>query len=229
MDRAQNIYTAIADVCSRIGRVPKEITLVGASKVQSPETVNEFIAFENAQGRIAHIGENYVQEWEKKASLIKGDYRVHCIGHLQSNKAKKAVELFTVIQSVDSIKLAEKLSQAAQSTSKIIEIFLQINISADEAKFGIGKDAVIELCKAVHALPSIQLMGLMTIPRLYEQKEEGRKDYKALAALSRKLPKEFFVDGKCELSMGMSDDFDIAIEEGATYIRVGSRLFGARS
>lgn len=226
MQDAETIYTRVATACARSNRDPKLVRVLGAIKKQSVESINAFITFCNARGERALIGENYVQEWSEKRASIRGDYECHFIGHLQSNKAKEAVELFSAVQSVDSVKLVSKLNDAAQNRGAVLPLFLQVNISEDEAKSGIDPRMVHELIAAVKGAPALILRGLMTIPKLYSDPQAARLDYRALAALAQNLENELNIP--LELSMGMSDDFEIAIEEGATIVRIGSALFGAR-
>lgn len=226
MKEAETIYARAAAACARVNRDPTSVRVLGACKKQRPETINTFIKYCNGRGERALLGENYVQEWADKRSQLHGEYEVHFIGHLQSNKAKDAAALFNAVESVDSFKLASKLSDAALSNKRTLAVFIQVNISDDSAKSGVPASECISLVQSLANLTNLTLQGLMTIPRLYEHGDAARSDYRALAALGHAVHE---VTGQpCELSMGMSHDFEIAIEEGATIVRVGSALFGAR-
>jgi pyridoxal phosphate enzyme (YggS family) len=163
------------------------------------------------------VGENKVQEARDKKPSVTGAAKWHLIGHLQSNKAKDAVRLFDVIQSVDSVALAEKIARAAEAIGKRQEILVQVNIGRETQKSGAEVDEVAAIVKAVGAMPSLQVTGIMAIP----PQGDPRADFRELKQLRDDL-------GLPELSMGMTDDFEAAIEEGATIIRVGRAIFGAR-
>ncbi|MEI6128095.1 MAG: YggS family pyridoxal phosphate-dependent enzyme, partial [Pseudomonadota bacterium] len=175
------------------------------------------------------LGENYMQEAREKIEALGKKVSWHFIGHLQSNKAKYAVELFDLIHSVDSLHLAESINKAAQQQNKIMPVLIQVNISGEESKHGLNPQTVCRLIRNVSALPHLTIRGLMTMPPLSESPEATRPYFTAL----RKLRDEVLAQGLnnlCleELSMGMSSDFEVAIEEGATLVRIGTSLFGAR-
>lgn len=223
MKSAEAILDRVERACRSSGRGPGTVRLLGACKKQPAERINEFIRFMNDRNVRALIGENYVQEAREKRGLLEGDFELHCIGHLQSNKASDAAELFDCVQTVDSEKLARAIATRAVKAGKIVKIFIQVNVSDDGAKSGVSVAEAPVLAAAVSTMPGIKLEGLMTIPRLYESPSGARGDYALLRGLSAEMNLE-----RCELSMGMSDDFEIAIEEGATIVRVGSALFGSR-
>lgn len=174
-----------------------------------------------AEKQIDLIGESRWQEAKEKLPLLPAGIEKHFIGHLQSNKAKEVVEAFDVIESVDSVKIAEALNKAAQTYRKILSVFLQVNISDDPKKFGFKPDELSGVIAAVRNLNSLKLVGLMAITAK-QSVEATRADFKKMKALQVQfsLP---------ELSMGMSDDYEIAIEEGATIVRLGTALFGERA
>ncbi|HEU4888702.1 MAG TPA: YggS family pyridoxal phosphate-dependent enzyme [Thermoanaerobaculia bacterium] len=212
---AAAVEARIAAACVRAGRVREDVKLVAVSKTFPASDVEHVIA-----AGIADVGENKVQEARDKKPSVAGSSRWHLIGHLQSNKAKDAVRLFDVIQSVDSAELAEKIARAADSAGKQQEILLQVNIGRESQKSGASPDDVAELVRRIGALPSVKLSGLMAIPPAGEP-EEVRPHFRALRAMRDDL-------GLTELSMGMTDDFEVAIEEGATIVRVGRAIFGSR-
>jgi pyridoxal phosphate enzyme (YggS family) len=198
----------------RAGRDASTITLVAVTKVFPASVIHE--AYEAG---LRDFGENYVQEFEAKAPEVSelSGARFHLIGHLQSNKSKRAAELFAVIQTVDSIKLARRLDEA----DRPLDVMLEVKISLEQAKSGADPADLPELVDAVRATRHLNLVGLMTMPPWSDDAEPSRPYFRRLRelALQFKLP---------HLSMGMSHDFEVAIEEGATFIRVGTALFGKR-
>ncbi len=226
MSRADEIRSGIAAVeariaaaCARAGRTRADVRLVAVSKTFPAADVDHVIA-----AGVADIGENKVQETRDKKPLVAGNARWHLIGHLQSNKAKDAVRLYDVIQAVDSAELAEKIARAVESTGesagKRQDVLLQVNIGRELQKSGAAPDSVPELARRIAAIPGIRLTGLMAIPPAGEA-EAMRPYFRELRAMRDDL-------GLTELSMGMTDDFEVAIEEGATIIRVGRAIFGSR-
>lgn len=209
------LETRIAAACVRAGRARDEVKLVAVSKTFPAADVEHVIA-----AGITDVGENKVQEARDKKPSVVGSARWHLIGHLQSNKAKDAVRLFDVIQTVDSSELAEKIARAAESAGKRQELLLQVNIGREPQKSGVAPEDVAELVRRIGAIPSLRLSGLMAIPPAGEP-EEVRPYFRELRAMRDDL-------GLTELSMGMTDDFEIAIEEGATILRVGRAIFGSR-
>ena len=214
-ENAAALEARIAAACARAGRASVDVQLVAVSKTFPAADVDHAIA-----AGMTDIGENKVQETREKKPLVHGSARWHLIGHLQSNKAKDAVRLFDVIQTIDSIELAERVARLAESEGKRQEVLLQVNVGGETQKSGSELRDVAELARRASALPSLHLSGLMTIPPLGDA-EAMRPYFRALRRLRDDL-------GLRELSMGMTDDFEVAIEEGATLIRVGRAIFGAR-
>jgi len=210
-----DIETRIAAACARAGRDRAEVTLVAVTKTFPASDVEHAIA-----AGMSDVGENKVQEGREKRPLVKASARWHLIGHLQSNKAKDAVRLFDVIQTVDSIALAERIARMAEAEGKRQEVMLQVNVGGEEQKSGAEPSEVAEIAQRVRHLPSLQLTGLMTIPPVGEA-DAMRPYFRELKAMRDDL-------GVRHLSMGMTDDFEVAIEEGATLIRVGRAIFGSR-
>jgi len=205
----------IVGACVRAGRKREEVTLVAVSKTKPAEMIDEAIA-----AGVTDLGENRVQEGSDKRPVVRGRARWHLIGHLQSNKAKDAVRLFDVIQTVDSVALAEKIARAASSAGKMQDVLLEVNIGNEPQKSGATPADVAALAKGVSAFDALRLRGLMAIPPAGEP-EETRRWFRELRAMRDTL-------GLAELSMGMTDDFEVAIEEGATIVRVGRAIFGER-
>jgi len=208
----------ILAVCDRAGRKRDKITLIAVSKTQSVEIILQ--AYDLG---IRDFGENRVQELLRKKDLLPQDIRWHLIGHLQSNKAKYIAGFIHYVHSIDSLETAKELSKRAMQHSRKINILLEVNVAAEESKEGIASSEISELSSLIFAeAASLNINGLMTVAPYEEHVEQVRPYFKEL----HKLCGEF---GWQELSMGMSNDFEVAIEEGATMIRIGSLLFGERT
>jgi PLP dependent protein len=212
----------------RVGRSPADIALMAVTKTQPPEHIRDAYA---AGQRL--FGENRVQELASKMEALRDlrETEWHMIGHLQTNKAGKAVELFRAVDSVDSLKLAQKLDAAARDSGKKLDVLLEINVGGEEAKSGVAPDSaeLDELLVAAPRLEALAFRGLMTVPPFTSDPEGARPYFRQLRQLrdtiaARTLP-GITMD---ELSMGMSHDFDVAIEEGSTCVRVGTAIFGER-
>jgi pyridoxal phosphate enzyme (YggS family) len=214
-ERLDRVEEGIQNAARRAGRARSEITLLAVTKKFPAEVMREAFEF-----GLRDFGENYVQEFEtKRPALVDlAEARFHLIGHLQSNKTRVAAELFQVIQTIDSEKLARRLEQAGRP----LEVMLEVKLSGEESKFGAAPDSLSALIAGVRECANLQLTGLMTIPPWSDDPEVTRPYFRRLAALGR-------AHGLAQLSMGMSHDFEAAIEEGATHIRVGTALFGPRA
>jgi pyridoxal phosphate enzyme (YggS family) len=213
-DRIERVEERIQNATSRAGRARSEITLVAVTKKFPAAVVREVY---NLGLRV--FGENYVQEFEAKSAELEGlaDAQFHLIGHLQSNKARLAADLFQAIETVDSEKLAKRLD----ACGKLLEVMIEVKLSEEETKAGAPAGTLSALISAIQACPNLRLTGLMTMPPWNENPEVTRPYFRRLAELGR-------AHGLPKLSMGMSHDFEAAIEEGATHIRVGTALFGPR-
>lgn len=224
-DNLEQIQERIRQAAADCGRNPDEITLIGVSKRKPADLIQAAI---NAGHK--DFGENYIQEAVEKIDSLGRDAACwHFIGHLQSNKAKFAVKYFDLIHTVDKFKLAKEINKQAAKIGKIQEILLQINIAREQTKSGADAGEVIGLAKEISQLDHVALKGLMCMPPFFDDPEEAREYFKAVKAISRvirdaNLPN---VD-MAHLSMGMSNDFAVAIEEGATLVRVGTAIFGSR-
>jgi PLP dependent protein len=217
------IRERISRAAQHAGRRPEEITIVAVTKTHSAETI--LAAY---QAGLRHFGENRVQEFENKApALTNCTATWHLIGHLQSNKAARAARLFNRIDSVDSLALAQRLDAAAAAENKKLGVLIEVHLSDETTKSGVSEADLPALAESVATFPNLQLQGLMTIPPFFDQPEQARPFFRKLAELrekvSRRIAKPLPI-----LSMGMSHDFEVAIEEGATEIRPGTALFGAR-
>jgi PLP dependent protein len=219
-ERVEAIERRIVAACARSERPWQEVALVAVSKTFGPEAVDAAIA-----AGIRDLGENRIQEAREKIPRVKGAVRWHMIGHLQSNKAKEAVGLFDVIQTVDSAALADRIARFAGEASKRVDVLLQVNVGGEAQKSGVDPADLPSLAQHVSRLPELRAIGLMTIPPLVSI-EEVRPLFARLRELRDQL-REQHQDCR-ELSMGMSEDFEVAIEEGATIIRIGRAIFGRR-
>ena len=230
MSIAENIAQVrerIAAAALRAGRNPNEITLMGVSKTFPPERIHEAYA-----AGLRVFGENRVQEFASKANLRDlPDIEWHLIGHLQTNKAAKATELFDAVDSVDSVRMAEKLNASTESAGKILSVLIEINVGGEKAKNGVApnSDELEQILQGAPRWGNLNIQGLMTVPPYTEDPEGSRQYFRQLRQIrdsiaARNLPKI----GTEVLSMGMSHDFEVAIEEGATCVRVGTAIFGER-
>jgi len=213
----QNLQQRIARACEKAGRSPNEVTLVAVTKTVDASAIEA--AF---KAGITHFGESRVQEAKPKIEQLrnlKPGVTWHMVGHLQTNKAKTAAEIFDIIHSIDSLKLAETLND---SSPKRLPILVQVNVAAEATKSGLPLSEVDEAIKQIGRLPNLEIQGLMTIAPWVENTEEVRPVFRHLRQLRDAL-------GLKHLSMGMSDDFEVAIEEGATLVRIGRAVFGERS
>jgi pyridoxal phosphate enzyme (YggS family) len=205
----------------KVGRDPEEIKLVAVSKTVETDRIKEAI-----EAGVTILGENYVQEAQKKIEEIGRPVSWHFIGHLQSNKAKYAIRLFDLIHSLDSVPLAEELNRRAEQADRVMKAMIEVNLSKEATKFGADEEKVLSLAKRIQNLNHLSLEGLMTMPPYFDSPEMSRPYYIALRELKERMAKEGIP--MKELSMGMSNDFEIAVEEGATYVRVGTAIFGPR-
>lgn len=224
-ERLDRIKKRITDAAIRCGRDPESVRLVAVSKTMDADRVAQAI-----DAGAAILGENYIQEARDKFNaLYDRPVRWHFIGHLQSNKAKYAVRMFDLIHSVDSFKLAGALDKEARKNDKVQDILVQVNISREETKSGIEETEAVDLVTRVNGLKNVQIKGLMTMPPFFDQPEKARPYFRRLARLRERIISSGIPGaGMEELSMGMTGDFEVAIEEGATLVRIGTAIFGAR-
>jgi len=224
-ERIAHILDKIRRAAVSCGRDPNSIRLVAVTKTVSPEEIRQAV---DAGLRV--FGESYIQEALTKIDAI-ADNRLswHFIGHLQSNKARYAVRCFDLIHSVDSLHLAQALNREAKKIGKIQNILIQVNISGETTKSGTGEEEAIFLAKAITDLKNLSVRGLMTLPPYFDQPEKARPYFKALADLKYQIQQQSKPGtDMSELSMGMTGDFEVAIEEGATLVRIGTAIFGDR-
>jgi len=217
------VREAMEKAARRVGRNPEEIRLVAASKTVDIERIRAAI-----EAGINILGENYVQEAMKKIEAVEMPVSWHFIGHLQKNKARHAMRLFEMIQSVDSAALADELNKRAGQADRKVEVLVEINLSGETSKWGVKEEDTMLLIHRINGLVNLSFRGLMTMPPFFDDPEESRPYFVRLRTLAEKIVREGVHPGPLELSMGMSNDFLVAIEEGATLVRVGTAIFGPR-
>ena len=219
------IEKRIANAASKAGRNAQDIKLIAVSKTVDTERIKQAI-----EAGATILGENYIQEARNKIKEIGQGARWDFIGHLQSNKAKYAIDLFEMIHSVDRLSLAQEINRVAEKKGKKVRILVQVNISGEETKSGINPQKVRTLIGEIASMRNLSLEGLMTMPPYFDDPENARPYFTALRELRATILKESTGDIILqELSMGMSGDFEVAIEEGSTMVRIGTAIFGERS
>ena len=216
------INVKIKKAALKASRNPEKIKLVAVTKAAAIEQIKEAI---NAGVKI--IGENKVQEAKEKYQILSADIEWHLVGHLQTNKVKYAVEIFDLIHSVDSIKLAKEIDRRSLQFGKITNVLIEVNISGEKTKYGIKPEEVVPFLKEISEFPRVWIRGLMTIAPIVEDKEKARPYFRKLRELSKEIKSKNIKNVKMDyLSMGMTEDFEIAIEEGANMVRIGRGIFG---
>lgn len=215
----------IIDACKRAGRAREEVTLISVSKTKPPEMIQEAYQLGKRE-----FGENKAQELKEKHALLPGDIKWHFIGHLQTNKVKYVVGRAYLIHSVDSLRLAEAIEQESAKRDVVSQILLEVNVAGEESKFGLKPEETLALAQQIARLPHVQIQGLMTIAPYVDDPEENREVFRRLRELSVDIrSKNIDNVSMGVLSMGMTGDYQVAIEEGATYVRVGTGIFGERN
>jgi pyridoxal phosphate enzyme (YggS family) len=242
-DNIAQVQERIARACTRAGRSPSGVTLVAVTKTTLPPTIVEAV-----QLGLRDFGENRIQEAAEKIpnlksriSNLESDLRPppaeltwHLIGHLQSRKAREAVELFDLIHSVDSVHVADKLSRLCVETGRVMPVLLECNVSGEQSKYGFSvlnaadRSRWLGEVEAIVALPGVRVSGLMTVAPLVSEPEAARPFFRALRELRGELARRWPQADWAQLSMGMTDDFEVAVEEGATLVRIGRAIFGER-
>jgi PLP dependent protein len=212
----ERVRERLARAAERAGRRPTDVLLIAVSKTVDLDRVRAAVA-----AGVAALGENRVQEAKGKIAELGRPVAWHLIGHLQTNKARDVVELFDVIHSLDRLELARELERRAGARGQVVEALLQVNVAGEASKGGVGPDAAAETLDAIGKLPHVRVRGLMTIPPEVERAADARPWFRRLRELGER-------HGLRELSMGMSHDFEVAVEEGATMVRVGTAIFGPR-
>jgi pyridoxal phosphate enzyme (YggS family) len=220
-ERLKAVRTSIEDAARRSGRSPSAVTLVAVSKTRPAD-----VALEAISAGVTDLGENRAQEFKEKVALLEGRARWHFIGPLQTNKVRQVVGACDLIHSVDRLALAEAIDRRASRLGLVQDVLIEVNVALDPSKHGVEPARAIALAEETDAMAAVRVRGLMTMPPYPDDPEESRPYYKELAALSRRLLAE--LPEAAELSMGMTRDFEIAVEEGATLVRIGTAIFGPR-
>jgi pyridoxal phosphate enzyme (YggS family) len=222
-ENLEQIELRIHAACERAGRTRDSVTLLAVTKTHPPETIREAVSL-----GLTFFGENKIQEAKAKIPNCPGKARWHFIGHLQSNKCRDAVELFEMIQGVDSLAIAQEINKRAEQAAKTVTILLEINVAGEGSKFGYQPEQMLADLITINALPRLEIHGLMAIPPFTPLPEKARPYFQKLRELKQQA--ETVLGAPLpHLSMGMSGDFEVAIEEGATIVRIGTALFGERN
>ena len=224
-ENLEKVQNNISIACTKANRSANDVTLIAVSKTKPVELLQE--AYDAG---VRDFGENKVQEIMDKYDKLPSDIRWHMIGHLQRNKVKYIIDKVVLIHSVDSLRLSEEISKQAQKHNLTMPILIELNIGAEDTKFGSSLEEAIALVKEISLLPNIQIKGLMTVAPFVDDAEENRHYFNAMKHLSVDIMKEN-IDNVCMdiLSMGMTGDYEVAVEEGATMVRVGTGIFGPRN
>ena len=224
-ENLEKVQNNISTACTKANRSVNDVTLIAVSKTKPVELLQEAY-----NAGVRDFGENKVQEIMDKYDKLPSDIRWHMIGHLQRNKVKYIIDKVVLIHSVDSLRLAEEISKQAQKHNLTMPILVELNIGAEDTKFGTSLEEAIALVKEISLLPNIQIKGLMTVAPFVDDAQENRHYFNAMKHLSVDIMTEN-IDNVCMdiLSMGMTGDYEVAIEEGATMVRVGTGIFGERN
>lgn len=222
VDRLREVEERVAAAAERAGRVRDDITLIAVSK-----TFPSHVIAEALDAGIVDLGENRAQELKEKATVLGQRPRWHFIGHLQTNKVRQVVGVVTMIHSVDRVGLAEAIARRAEALGIVQDVLVEVNISGEVSKQGVEPPQAVALALETNRFDSLRVQGLMTIPPYPEKPEDSRRFYEEMVELSARLRNE--LPDATALSMGMTRDFEVAVEEGATMIRVGEAIFGARA
>ena len=221
----KEVEKRVEEACKRAGRKREEVNLIAVSKTKPVSMIEELLPL-----NVRDFGENKVQELTAKAEILPSALHWHMIGHLQRNKVKYIVDKACIIHSVDSLRLAEEISKAAQKKQVTAKILIEVNVAEEESKFGVRTSELLPLIEAISLLPNIAIKGLMTIAPYVENPEENRWIFQKLKNLSIDIKGKNFDNVTMDvLSMGMTGDYEVAIEEGATHVRVGTGIFGERN
>jgi pyridoxal phosphate enzyme (YggS family) len=224
-ENIHNIGKTIAAAADRTGRSPSSVRLMAVTKTVDDARIGEAI-----RAGVEIIGENYVQEARRKIEALGKTCEWHLIGHLQTNKAKEAVRLFDMIHSVDRMELAAEIDRRARAAGRVVPVLIEVNVAGEETKNGIPLDAAPDLVRSAAALENLAIRGLMTMPPWFDDPEEARPCFRTLRELRDRIAAEAIPRVEMrELSMGMTGDYAVAVEEGSTIVRVGRGIFGERN
>ncbi|SDX86466.1 YggS family pyridoxal phosphate-dependent enzyme [Lachnobacterium bovis] len=221
----QDVQSKIESACKRAGREPKEVTLIAVSKTKPEEMLQTIY-----DCGVRDFGENKVQELTRKIEALPNDIKWHMIGHLQTNKVKYIVGSVELIHSVDSIHLAKEISKQSVKKDVVSHILIEVNVAEEESKFGLKTDEVLSVIKEISKLPNLKIDGLMTIAPYVINPEDNRNFFRRIKQLAVDISEQNIDNVSMNiLSMGMTGDYEVAIEEGATIVRVGTGIFGERN
>ena len=225
VDNLKKVQDNIINAARRAGRNPEDITLIAVSKTKPVSMIQEIY-----DAGVREFGENKVQEIVSKSDVLPGDIHWHMIGHLQRNKVKYIVDKVAMIHSVDSLRLAETIEKEAEKKDVVVPILIEVNVAQEESKFGLKPEEVLPFIEQIASFPHIQIKGLMTIAPYVENAEENREIFRELKKLSVDIAAKNINNVTMSvLSMGMTGDYMVAVQEGATMVRVGTGIFGARN
>jgi pyridoxal phosphate enzyme (YggS family) len=224
-ENIEKVRTRIRDACFRCGRKPEEVLLVGVTKTFAPEQIREAM-----KAGLRDFGESYAQELrEKRERLRDEDIRWHFIGHLQTNKVKYLTDFVYLIHSVDNIRVAEEINKRAEKAGRKIDILLEVHTTAEATKYGVMPEKTVELAEQISKLAWVSVQGLMTMGPFSDDPNDSCPSFRQLAGLRKQIEQERIPNISMQhLSMGMTHDFEVAIEEGATIVRIGTAIFGER-
>jgi pyridoxal phosphate enzyme (YggS family) len=225
-DNIELIRARIETVCNKVKRDPAEVTLIAVTKTVSAEDVNQALA-----AGVRHIAESRIQEAQQKFPLLKPlpDMVKHMIGHLQTNKAARTVEMFDLIQSVDTLNLAEKIATHAVKMGKVQDCLIEVKVSGESTKFGLVPEQIDAVCAELQKLSGIRIRGMMAMAPFTEDPEQARPWFRMAHGIFERIQESAMFPDFSMLSMGMSHDFEVAIEEGSTMVRIGTAIFGERN
>ncbi|MBQ9321581.1 MAG: YggS family pyridoxal phosphate-dependent enzyme [Eubacterium sp.] len=224
-ENLSSVETRVAAACERTGRERREVTLVAVSKTKPVSMLEEIYSC-----GVRDFGENKVQEICAKQPVLPDDIKWHMIGHLQTNKVRQVIDKACLIHSVDSLKLAQVIEKEAAKKDLVVPVLFEVNVAEEESKFGARTEETAAIIQEIAKLPHVRVRGLMTIAPFVDDPEENRPVFRRLKELSVDIAEKNINNvTMCELSMGMTGDFEVAIEEGATFVRVGTAIFGARN
>ncbi|MBR0397917.1 MAG: YggS family pyridoxal phosphate-dependent enzyme [Eubacterium sp.] len=221
----ERVEARVAAACARAGRERSDVTLIAVSKTKPVPMLEEIYS-----DGVRDFGENKVQEICAKQPVLPDDIRWHMIGHLQTNKVRQVIDKACMIHSVDSLKLAQVIEKEAAKKDLVVPVLFEVNVAEEESKFGARTEETAAIIQEIALLPHVRVRGLMTIAPFVDDPEENRPVFRRLKELSVDIAEKNINNvSMCELSMGMTGDFEVAIEEGATFVRIGTAIFGARN
>ncbi len=224
-ENLRSVEARVSAACERAGRERREVTLVAVSKTKPVSMLEEIYSC-----GVRNFGENKVQEICAKQPVLPDDIKWHMIGHLQTNKVRQVIDKACLIHSVDSLKLAQVIEKEAAKKDLVVPVLFEVNVAEEESKFGARTEETAAIIQEIAKLPHVRVRGLMTIAPFVDDPEENRSVFRRLKELSVDIAEKNINNvTMCELSMGMTGDFEVAIEEGATFVRVGTAIFGARN